>query len=289
MARRSETGHLRWRSCRVAGRPADFGVAGDGPPLVFLHGWGLGYRSYKRALKRLVLDGATVFAPALPGFGATAELPASARNMAGYAAWLAEFCATMAITEPVALVGHSFGGGVAIQTAHDYPALVRSLVLVNSVGGSAWSEHGSVVHAMAERPLWDWGLHFSADIMPVAQIRKVLPVILGDVLGNLFRNPVSIFRAGGVARRADLTDQLEELRRRQLPIVVLWGEADRILPRPAFDSLCAAAGVTGGDSRRVMVPGAHNWLLADPHGFAEVMTNVAAVAVEAQELVLKAG
>jgi pimeloyl-ACP methyl ester carboxylesterase len=277
-------GHLRWERATVCGRVADFGVAGSGPALVFLHGWGLGYRSYKRSLKRLVESGLTVYAPALPGFGATAELPRAQQTMAGYAAWVAEFCATVGVTGRAALVGHSFGGGVAIETAYEFPDLVRSLVLVNSIGGSAWTEDGSVVHAMAERPLWDWGLHFPADILPVAQLRKVVPVILEDVVGNLMRNPRALLRVAGVARRADLTQQLAELRRRRLPLVVLWGEADRILPRPAFESLCAAAGVGGLDPRRVTVRGSHNWLLADPQGFAEIMTNVDAVAAEARYL-----
>ncbi len=67
--------HLEWRTTAVCGRPACYGVAGQGPPLVFLHGWGLAQHAYKRALKRLVAHGLRVFAPGLPGFGGTADLP----------------------------------------------------------------------------------------------------------------------------------------------------------------------------------------------------------------------
>ena len=67
--------HLVWKRTRVEGRSALYGVAGEGPPVVFVHGWALGSHSYKRALKRLVGLGLKVFAPALPGFGGTADLP----------------------------------------------------------------------------------------------------------------------------------------------------------------------------------------------------------------------
>lgn len=52
-----EKHHLRWCRTTVDGRPAVYGVAGSGPPLLFLHGWGLGQHAYKRGLSRLVARG----------------------------------------------------------------------------------------------------------------------------------------------------------------------------------------------------------------------------------------
>ena len=52
--------------------------------------------------------------------------------------WLDDFLRAVGVEEKVVVVGHSFGGGVAMRFAHDYPERVRSLVLVNSIGGSAW-------------------------------------------------------------------------------------------------------------------------------------------------------
>ncbi|HUS61879.1 MAG TPA: alpha/beta fold hydrolase, partial [Acidimicrobiales bacterium] len=158
--------HLVWKRTEVDGRPALYGEAGYGPPLVFLHGWALGQHAYKRSLKRLVRLGLHVYAPALPGFGGTGDLPGESFSLDGYARWLASFMEAVGITEPAFVVGHSFGGGVAIQLAHDHEQKVRTLVLVNSVGGSAWTA-GSVVRSMAERPIWDWGLHFPRDILPL--------------------------------------------------------------------------------------------------------------------------
>jgi pimeloyl-ACP methyl ester carboxylesterase len=265
--------HLVWKRTEVNGRPALYGVAGAGLPLVFIHGWGLGQHAYKRALKRLVHLGCEVFAPALPGFGGSADLPGENNNLEGYAAWVEGFVEAVGINEPLFLVGHSFGGAVSIQFAHDFQHRVRTLVLVNSVGGSAWARSGSSVKSMAERPLWDWGIHFPRDILPLPQITRVLPVILEDALPNLIRNPRAMWRAANIARKADLTEELESLRARRLPVVVLWGENDRIIPRASFDALCAAIGSQGE-----VVSGNHSWLLADPDSFGEVMTNIVEVA-----------
>ena len=167
--------HLIWQSATVRDHPVLYGVAGSGIPLLFLHGWGLAHHAYKRPLKRLVQLGCRVFAPAQPGFGGTPDLPKGELTLAGYAAWIDDFLTAVGVTEPLIVVGHSFGGGVAIQLAHDFPKRMRSLVLVNSIGGSAWSGEGSTARKLAERPIWDWGLHFPSDLLPVPQITKVLP------------------------------------------------------------------------------------------------------------------
>jgi pimeloyl-ACP methyl ester carboxylesterase len=200
--------HLVWKQTTVEGRPALYGEAGDGLPVLFLHGWGLGQHAYKRSMKRLVQLGCRVFAPALPGFGGTADLPRDDFSLAGYARWVDLFLEAVGVDEPVFVIGHSFGGGVSIQFAHDVPVRVRSLVLVNSIGGSTWRSAGSVVRSMAQRPLWDWGIHFPRDILPFPQVARVLPVVLEDALPNLLRNPVNLWKVGNLARSADLTAEL---------------------------------------------------------------------------------
>src|SRR5438477_3180445 len=279
MASSGPEDHLVWKRTTVRGHPAMYGVAGQGIPVLFLHGWGVGQHTYKRSLKRLAQLGCQVLAPAMPGFGGTADLPGRDCTIAGYAAWAADFLTAVGVTEPAFVVGHSFGGGVAIKLAHDFPDRVRYLVLVNSVGGSAWRSSGSVVRSMAERPLWDWGIHFPRDILPLPQLTRVLPVILEDALPNAIRNPRAMWRVANLARTADLTPELEELKRRQLPVVVLWGEQDKIIPRASFDALCKAIGSEGE-----VVSGNHSWLLADPDAFGEVMTNVMEVAKLAKSM-----
>jgi pimeloyl-ACP methyl ester carboxylesterase len=270
---------LVWRRTTVAGRAALYGVAGEGLPVLFLHGWALGQHSYKRALKRLVHLGCRVYAPALPGFGGTPGLSEDEFSFAGYARWVDGFLEALGVSEPVLLIGHSFGGGVAIKLAHDWPRRVRSLVLVNSVGGATWVSAGSRVRSMAERPLWDWGLHFPRDVLPLPQLTRVLPVLLEDALPNAVRNPWALWTVAQLARKADLTPELEELKRRKLPVVVLWGNKDRIIPRASFDALCRALGADGE-----IVPGNHSWLLADPDAFGEVITNAVEVAKLARQM-----
>ncbi len=271
--------HLKWKTCTVDGRSAAYGEAGEGDPLVFLHGWGLGQHAYKRAMKRLARLGVRVIAPALPGFGGTADLPREEFSIQGYGDWTAKFLDEIGIDEPVIIVGHSFGGGVAISFAHRHTERVSLLVLVNSIGGSVWREKGSIVESMKERPLWDWGIHFPADVMPVRQITKVLPVILEDAIPNLLRNPAALWKVANLARHADLRKELEELREKGVPLVILWGQEDKIITQSAFKDLCMAA-KTEGD----VVSGGHTWLLADPDAFGEVMTNVVAVARVANKL-----
>ena len=170
---------LRWERTSVDGRSASYAVVGDGPPVVLLHGWGLAHRTYRKVLEALGRQGMRVWAPALPGFGGTEELPECMFSLEGYAAWVSWFMTEVGITEPVTLVGHSFGGGVAIRAAHDFPEQVAKLVCVNSIGGSAWTEERGVVRSLAQRPIWDWGLHLQADLLPWRQATRVLPVISG--------------------------------------------------------------------------------------------------------------
>ena len=263
-------GWLTWKRTEVDGRSALYGEAGAGPLVLFLHGWGLDHKAYKRALSRLVTAGTHVLAPALPGFGGTAALPPEVTSLARYSDWVAEFLCTLGEGQPTLVMGHSFGGGVAIKLAHDHPEQVRALVLINSIGGSAWAHRGSTLRSMAERPLWDWGIHFPADLLPMRQARRVLPVIVAEALPNLLRDPRAFWHAAGLVRRADLTTELDDLRRREVPVVVLWGTRDRLITRDSFEDLCKAL----GQPHVITVPGTHSWLLADPDAFGEIMTNV---------------
>lgn len=277
MAKSAPEDHLTWKSVQVDGRQVNYGVAGSGLPVLFVHGWALGQHAYKRALKRLVRLGCQVYAPALPGFGGSAALPPERCNLGEYAAWLDAFLAEVGVDEPVFAVGHSFGGGVATKLAHDFPDRVGYLVLINSVGGSTWLQAGNKVRSMAERPLWDWALNFPYDLLMAPGLVTTVRALLEDAIPNIARNPLGVWRVGSLARRADLTHDLAEIKARQLPVLVLWGEGDGIIPRASFDALCAAVGSAGK-----VVPGRHTWLLADPDSFGEVMANSVTVAQAAR-------
>ncbi|MDP2289743.1 MAG: alpha/beta hydrolase [Actinomycetota bacterium] len=262
----------------VQGRQAGYSVAGEGMPVVLLHGWALAQHTYRDVVGTIAAQGCRVIAPALPGFGGTADLPGDSFSIRGYAQWVADLLDALEIDEPAVVVGHSFGGGVAVRFAHDFRSRVRSLVLVNSVGGSSWRS-GRTLRSITERPLWDWGLHFPGDVWPIRQATRVLPVVVEDFLPNLVRNPRAIVKVANLARRADLRTELESLRDKGLSISIIWATRDGIIPRESFEALCVASGVEG-----TVVEGSHSWLLADPQQFGEVITNDVRIAQAARDL-----
>jgi pimeloyl-ACP methyl ester carboxylesterase/predicted amino acid-binding ACT domain protein len=269
---------LASRTLKVGDRHASWAVGGDGPPVVFLHGWGLGHRSYRGALGELVARGCRVYAPALPGFGGTSDLPVERRTIEGYAAWVDAFLVAVGIDEPVLVIGHSFGGGVAIRLAHDAPTRVRQLVLINSVGHPTGSSGSTLTAAPADRPMWQYGMHFAKELFWSRDGYRVVQAVSEDLVWNMVVNPRAFFEIGTVARRADLSGELAELHRRELPILVLWGGGDGVLPMSSFEALCAAIGTEGKVLR-----GGHSWLLANPRAFSDVLDNVVRVQVAERE------
>jgi pimeloyl-ACP methyl ester carboxylesterase/predicted amino acid-binding ACT domain protein len=266
---------LEWHTLEVDDRRASCVIGGHGLPVVFLHGWGLGHRAYRSAHRELVARGCRVYAPALPGFGGTAELPAKQRTIGGYAAWVDAFLDGIGVDEPALVIGHSFGGGVAIGLAHDSPERVRHLVLINSVGSPSGSRGPALAARPYDRPPWEYGLQLVKEMWSRDSCR-VMQAMREDLIRNMVVNPWAMLEIGALARTVDLTTELAELRRREVPILVLWGDNDGVLPRGSFDTLCAAIGTDG----RVL-PGGHSWLLANPRALSAVLDNV--VQVQAAE------
>jgi pimeloyl-ACP methyl ester carboxylesterase len=262
---------LGWHTTTVDGRRAVYGMTpGAGRPVLFLHGWGLNHRSYRHALGRLARFGVRVYAPAMPGFGGTADLPSAQFSIAGYAGWVDRFLTAVGVTDPVVVIGHSFGGGVAIQLAHDAVGRVSRLVLVNSIGGSGWTDRRGRPREMRDRPLWDWGLHLQADTLSLRQLTRILPVIAADAVPNVLRSPRLLWQVGRLARDADLGAELKDLRKRRLPVTILWGRHDTVLPQAGLESMRAVLGTRAVRT----VDGSHSWLLVNPGRFAEELTNI---------------
>ncbi|MFC4605076.1 alpha/beta fold hydrolase [Rhodococcus kronopolitis] len=272
----TETGtaaaRLAWHEARVDGEQVSYASAGAGRAVVFLHGWGLTHRTYGRALEHLAGRGVKVLAPALPGLGGTPELPLEQRNLAGYARWLGRFLAAAGVRGPVTLVGHSFGGGVAAQAAHDLPGRVEGLILVNSVGGAAWTDGPAGVRPIADRPLWSWGAAATSDVLAVRPTATGFAAVAVDALRNVMRSPGAFWRTAHLARTADLSDELDELAARGLPVTLLWGRGDTVIPRASFESLRARL----HHAAVVTVPGHHGWLIDDPVRFGDAMAEVLA-------------
>jgi pimeloyl-ACP methyl ester carboxylesterase len=258
------------RTTVVDGHTVRYSAGGEGPTILFLHGWGLGHHAYRPALRGLAAAGFRVVAPALPGFGGTRDLADNARTFDGYGNWVCRFGAALGLRN-VTIAGHSFGGGVAMQVAANCSGLASQLVLLNSVG-APWrittDRSGAHTHTMSERPMWSWGLGIPLDALSLlANATRVMPSVLEDVLPNVVRNPLGITRVGKLARTADLRNELVSLRSKNFPITVAHSDRDNLIPASSFDCLCDAAGVTG-----VVVPGNHSWPLTNPETLVRIVS-----------------
>lgn len=106
----------------------NYEVSGFGSPIILLHGWGKDLHTFDNIAKQLNED-YTVYQLDLPGFGLS-EIN-DALTIKDYADIINEFCLNLAIINPV-IIGHSFGGRVALKYASCYP--ISKLVLISSPG-----------------------------------------------------------------------------------------------------------------------------------------------------------
>lgn len=102
----------------------------SGGPVVLLHGWGACAYSFRHAFDLLGRHGFRVVAADLRGFGLSDKPSASgAYSLANHREDLDQLLDALAI-ERAALVGHSMGGGIALQYAFDRPERVAALALI---------------------------------------------------------------------------------------------------------------------------------------------------------------
>lgn len=259
---------MEWRTIRVDDRTEAFGVLGRGSPLVFLHGWGLTPRIYRHALARLARN-FRVYAPVIPGFASVPDRPPDERTLGGYSTWMGQFLDAAEIG-PVTLVGHSLGGAIAIQAAHDLPDRVSRLVLVNSVGGGSCSGGGGDVRPGRDRPLWEWGAAALAEVLSLSVLAPTTAALPNTPRLHAFCDPGAAWRTAHIVRTADLRPELDQLAQRRLPVSLLWGRGDRLIPRASFESLRDALRKPPGFT----VAGGHGWLISDPKYFGNAMRTV---------------
>jgi len=105
---------------------------GGATPTVFIHGWGSRAELWFDVAKTFVEKKQFVYMINLPGFGGS-ENPHHDFTVGDYANTLVDFIKKLDLKE-VVLVGHSFGGRVALRTAKILPDTVSKLVLVDSSG-----------------------------------------------------------------------------------------------------------------------------------------------------------
>ncbi len=125
---------------QVNGRQVRYAKIGEKGPLIFiLHGWPSSLESWQEVGTGLALAGFQVVIPDFPGFGQSQE-PPRPWHIQDYAFWLSAFVLkvksqlSMLDDNKVIVVGHSFGGRVAIQFAAAHSEELSKLVLVAAAG-----------------------------------------------------------------------------------------------------------------------------------------------------------
>lgn len=177
--------------------------------VVALHGWGRGPSDFSP-----VLEGFCAAAVALPGFG-TLEPPPKPWRPSEYAQWLAE---ALDPQHPVVLLGHSFGGRIAVRLAARYPQLVRALVLT---GVPMTKLHP------AKGPDWRYALLRSLrgmGLIPEARMEAAR-----RKFGSAdYRAATGVMREILVQTVAE--DYLEDAATLSMPVELVWGEFDHPAP-----------------------------------------------------------
>jgi pimeloyl-ACP methyl ester carboxylesterase len=207
-----------------------------GPPdavesIVFLHGLGGALSTWASVLGAFA-ETYRIVAVDLPGHGASDKPSPDATDysIAGIAAKIGELLEKLERT-PAVLVGHSLGGATALQLALDRPKLVRALALVNSA--ALGSEiNGELLDRIESEPSRDearrllelffqdrrFVLERGIDEMYAARTAPGADDAVKTIAGNAFT------RRG---QNLVLTDRLGEL---EVPLLVIWGELDRVIP-----------------------------------------------------------
>ncbi len=118
----------RWVT--AAGLRTRYWEAGEGPPVILLHGIGAHAGFWRVSIPELS-DSYRVIAPDLCGSGRSEAPREVSRAVLG--GWLAEFIDAVGAS-PASLVANSMGGGIALATSLDHREKVRALVLVDAAG-----------------------------------------------------------------------------------------------------------------------------------------------------------
>ena len=229
------------KTISLHGRTIAYREAGEGPVLLLIHGMAGTSENWQSVIEPLALRN-TVIAPTSPATAFRSPAAATTRSAASPAG-----CAICSLTlghERATLVGHSLGGGVALQFTYQFPEMVERLVLVSSGGLgpdvspvlraaalpgadlfiSATAEVGGRVGSVVGRGLGAVGMRPSADVAEVArgyasladpERRKAFLATLRSVVGT---------EGQRVAARDRL--YLAEA----LPLLIVWGARDPIIP-----------------------------------------------------------
>jgi pimeloyl-ACP methyl ester carboxylesterase len=262
------------------GHTVAYRIAGQGPAILLIHGITNSSATWDRVIGHLAEE-YTVVAPDLIGHGESAK-PRGDYSMGAYASGLRDLLLALEI-DSATFVGHSLGGGIAMQLAYQFPERCERLVLVAS--GGLGPEVSPLLRAAT--------LPGSELVIPLLTKAGILNAGrgIGGLMGRIGLRPgtdleeiargfasladaeamsafVQTLRAsvdpGG--QRVDARDRLYLAK--EGPTLILWGERDRIIPISHGHEAHALI----GNSRFEVFPTAGHFLhREDPIGFAAVL------------------
>ncbi|MEJ2867620.1 alpha/beta hydrolase [Actinomycetospora sp. OC33-EN08] len=258
----------------------------DPEVLVLLHGVAGSSSTWEPVLGRLEQDGCRhrVIAPDLLGHGESAG-PSGDFSMGAYANGLRDLLAALGHRR-VTVVGHSLGGGVAMQFAYQFPEMCARLVLVSSGGlGRGVSPTlrlaslpgaGVVLPLLARSGLLGLGVSAlrAAAALPLPPAEKVSLVEYARHAGSLTERAhadafVDTIRGviGPSGQRVSGTDRLYLTE--GLPTMVLWGRRDPIIP---VGHAYRAAALMPGSRLEIFDSSGHFPHCDEPVRFVEALT-----------------
>ena len=264
------------------GHEVGFLRAGDGPLIVLVHGITSSSEIWLGVIRRLA-DRYTVVAPDLLGHSRSAN-PRGDYSLGAYASGIRDLMGVLGYERGTA-VGHSLGGGIAMQFAYQFPEYCERLALISS-GGLGRDVHpllraatlpgsevvlplitrdwalraGEAVGSVVER----FGLNVGPDVAEFA--RGYASLADADARGAFLNTLRAVIDPGG--QRVSALDRLYLAE--QMPFLVLWGREDPIIP--VEHGRYASALVPG--SRLVEIEGAgHFPMLDDPDRVADELAD----------------
>lgn len=215
---------------------------GRGPVLLLLHGLACDHTTWEPVIERLA-ERFTVIAPDFLGHGSS-DKPRADYTVAGYANGMRDLLTVLGV-DKATVVGHSFGGGVAMQFAYQFPERTERLMLVDP--GGLGREVTPLIRVIS-LPGWTYVLALltmpgliHAEKLALRRLRALgLPATrdLGEIADILesFRDPRSRRAIVHLVRAAiDLHGQVLSMRDRayltsELPVHIVWGRDDLVIP-----------------------------------------------------------
>ena len=287
--RKSPTIRMVPSSMMVEGRRLRFAVSdnagahgpdGPGSPPVWavnIHGYFAGGGMYWRESARLAEQlGWRVINPSLPGFGGSDALEWQDVSMEKLADQV------MAIVHkvdagPVVLLGHSMGGGVAVQFAHDHPRRTIGVIYRDGVSTPSWKERRGLVPTLLSpvipdlAPMVDMvaAVIFDMPDLAIGRMYSTVRAVLPDMRHNI-RTVAQTLPVGSMLMGVDQRSEVRHLAAQEIPILAEWGCFDRITPGHTAVEFSAIA-----RTPVLWVPGGHSWMLARPQGQADILTHIA--------------